>query len=156
MPPHFQRRVVISLLIALGACALARGLKFEAHRGRLDTVQIVGLNLNGGALNLMLDVYNPNSYDLRSTRIDAGLDLEDTHFGDATLDRDIILAARAHTPVTIPLRFTWQGVGAGARALLTRREVAYDLRAEIRARTPAGERPVRLNLDGTVRLEDMQ
>jgi len=45
------------------------------------------MGLTGGTLDLVFDVYNPNDYRLRSTRLEVGLDLEGKHFGDALIDR---------------------------------------------------------------------
>lgn len=150
------RGSVLALVIVLGtSCAVLGGLRFEKPTVQLEAIQILGLDLVGGRLALVLDVYNPNSYDLRGLGLEAELTLEDTRFGNAVLDRGFTLTSSEHTQLEVPMTFTWEGVGAGARALLTRGEVNYDLATLIRADTPAGERPVRVRLDGTVALADM-
>ena len=111
-------RSVLPSLVVLAACASVPS--FERPTAELDAVQVTGIGLTGGSLNLLLDVYNPNSYDIRTTRIEAGIDLEETHFGDVALDKDIVLPSRRHTVVELPVSFSWSGVGAGARGLLGR------------------------------------
>src|SRR5207253_10617431 len=64
-----------------------------------------------------LDVYNPNDYRIRSTRLEVGIDLEGTHFGDALLDRPLDLSPTNHGRIVVPVRFEWAGLGAGAKAL---------------------------------------
>lgn len=140
------------LAIVLGGCALFRGFKFERPSLLLEAIRIEALDLTGGRLTLVLDVYNPNTYDLRGRGLQAALQLDGTKFGEATLERNFVLPSNAHARVDVPMSFTWEGVGAGARAMLTRGAVDYDLTTLIRADTPAGERPVRVRVDGTVRL----
>ncbi len=143
------------LSVILTACAVFRGLTFEKPTVRLQAINVLGLDLLGGQLSLVLDVYNPNGYDLRGQGLEAKLALEETPFGDAQLERGFTLTAKDQTVLEVPMNFTWEGVGAGARALLTRGEIAYDLTTLIRADTPVGERPVRVHLDGTVTLRQL-
>jgi len=145
-------RLSLVTLIALApvACATLQQLSFARPTVELQTVQITGLDLQGGSLTLLLDVYNPNQYELRTLRVDASLDLEDTHFGDASLERAAVLAPTAHTNVDVPIAFTWAGVGAGARALLSRGAVNYGLLSRLHVGTPIGERTVELHNQGQV------
>lgn len=106
-------------------------------------------------MDLVLDVYNPNRYALRTTRMELGIDLEETHFGDARLDRALELPAQAHTDVQVPLSFTWEGVGAGARALITKGSVRYVLGGTVLASTPIGDRTVELASGGVVSIRDL-
>lgn len=156
---RFTRPLLLPLVAALPvasmACALLRGFKFEEPTVRLETIQVRSLDLLGGHLILVLDVFNPNSYDLRGLDLEAQLTLEETPFGDARLDEGFLLPSDAHARLEIPMSFTWQGVGAGAKALLSRGEVGYDLITAIRADTPAGARPVRIRRNGTVRLGEL-
>ena len=148
-------RPLLVLPVTLSACALVRGLAFEEPTVRLETIRVLLLDLRGGQLSLEFDVYNPNGYDLRGLGLAAQLILEGTPFGEARLDEAFELPPNAHAPLVVPMRFTWEGVGAGARALFSRGEVGYDLAASLRAETPVGERPVRIRLDGTVRLAEL-
>lgn len=156
---RFTRPLLLTLAAVLPitsmACALLRGFRFEEPTVRLETIQVRGLDLLGGQLILVLDVFNPNSYELRGLGLEAQLALEETQFGEARLDEGFLLPADAHALLEIPMSFTWKGVGAGAKALLSRGEVGYDLITAIRADTPAGARPVRIRRNGTVRLGEL-
>lgn len=147
-------RTVLLLVICAGCATLSR-FRFEEPTARLETVEVTGLGFSGGSLNLHFDVYNPNGYELRSTRLAAGLDLEDTHFGDALLEQPLSLPARSHTSVQVPLTFSWSGVGAGARALLSRGSVRYGLTGRILVDTPVGTRDVELRAGGSVTVRDL-
>lgn len=136
------------LVGATASCSLFRRVSFERPTVDLAAVEVTGIGLTGGSLNLVLAVYNPNRYDLRTARVEIGIDLEDTHFGDALLESAILLPAESHATVDVPLTFTWEGVGAGARALLGRGSVRYALDGRIVADTPVGSRGVDLETRG--------
>lgn len=154
---HSWRAVALASLMGggLAACALFGGFRFERPTIDLTAVEVTGIGLTGGSLNLVLDVYNPNRYELRAGRLSVALALEETHFGDALVERPVVLPPREHTAVDVPLRFTWEGVGAGARALLTRGSVRYAMDGQFLAETPAGERGVELRTGGVVTIRDL-
>ncbi len=150
-----RRAVPVLLGLSLWGCALVRQAGFQAPTAQLAGVSITGLGLSGGSLDLKLDVYNPNSYTLRSTRLQVGIDLENTPFGTAAIDRPLELAPAAHSEVRVPLTFTWSGVGAGARAMLGKGSVNYGLTGRILVDTPLGERSVDLRTGGVVAVADL-
>lgn len=142
----------IMLAQTTGCALLKSALRFEEPQVALERIEITGLSLTGGTFDLVLDVYNPNPYELRGTRIELGLDLEGTHFGDALLDRPVALSKENHSRVTVPVRFEWAGVGAAARALVTRQSVRYHLAGAVVVDAPGGDRRVRVAHDGDVPL----
>lgn len=147
--------VALALTVALGwSCATLRSaLRFEEPQLALETINVTGLGLTGGTLDLVFDVYNPNDYRLRSTRLEIGLDLEDVHFGDALIDKPLDLSPQNHSRVIVPVRFEWAGVGAGARALLLRQAIRYGITGAVLVDTPLGERRVGLRANGNVPLK---
>ncbi len=141
------------LVLASGCATLRSALTFPEPQVALEEITITGLGLSGGTLDLALDVYNPNDYRLRSTRLEIGLDLEDVHFGDALIDKPLDLSPQNHSRVIVPVRFEWAGVGAGARALLQRQAIRYGLAGAVLVETPLGERRVGLRHSGDVPLK---
>jgi LEA14-like dessication related protein len=150
------RKIFVTLLPLLCAgCSVLSRVSFERPTTKLESIELIGLGITGGSMNLVLDVYNPNGYELRAMRIDAGIDLEGTHFGDVRLERDISLPPTEHTTVKIPVTFTWAGVGAGARGMLSRGAVDYTLDSKIHVSTPVGEQTVEFRNTGLVPLKDI-
>jgi len=139
----------------LGACATLGKLAFSEPDIQLKSIDITGLGLSGGTMNLIFDAYNPNDYRLRSLRMELGLDLEGTHFGDAVLEKPLDLSPQNHNQVVVPVRFEWAGVGAGARALLSRQAIRYGLSGAVLLDTPIGERRVGLHGSGDVPLKKL-
>ena len=147
--------IAVALLALTGCATLRSALNFQEPQVALQQINITGLGLTGGTLDLVFDVYNPNDYRLRSTRLEVGLDLEGTHFGDALIDRPLDLSPTNHSPVVMPVRFEWAGVGAAARGFLTRQAVTYGVTGAVLLDTPLGEKRVQLRSTGDVPLRKL-
>ena len=142
--------------IAVAGCATLRSaISFTEPDVALERIEITGLGMTGGTFDLVLDVYNPNAFEIRGTRLELGLDLEGTHFGDALLERPLALSREAHSRVVVPVRFEWAGVGAGARSLVTRQAVRYALSGSVIVVTPLGDKRVGLRGTGDVPLKKL-
>ena len=148
--PHLS-----SLVLVVCACATLGKLSFQDPQIQLQEINLTSLGLSGGTMDLVFDVYNPNDYRIRSTRIEVGVDLESRHFGDAYLDRPLDLSPTNHSRVVVPVRFEWAGVGAGARALLTKQAIDYALTGRVILDTPIGDRRVGLTGRGQVPLKKL-
>lgn len=148
--------MVTLLIVTLAACAtLQNALTFQKPQVDLQEINITGLGLSGGTLDLVFDVYNPNDYRLRSTRLEVGLELAGTDFGEALIDKPLDLSPENHSRVVMPVRFTWSGVGAAARSLLESQELPYGLTGAVLVETPIGERRVELQGKGNVPLRKL-
>ena len=145
-------RLAVAFLVLFAACATVGRLSFGEPTVELKQINITGFGLSGGTLDLVFDVYNPNAYRVRSTRVEIGLDLEGRHFGDALLERPLDLSPTNHSQVVVPVRFEWAGVGAGAKALLRRQAIAYGVTGAVLVNTPLGARRVAVRGEGDVPL----
>jgi len=149
---HLASRIAVAAVTCLSCATLGR-LSFTEPDVALQEIAVTGIGLTGGTFDLVFDVYNPNDYRIRSTRLEVGIDLEGTHFGDALLDRPLDLSPTNHSRVVVPVRFEWAGLGAGAKALLTKRAVAYGITGRVLVDTPLGEKRVALQGSGNVPLK---
>ena len=141
--------LLVTLAGVLVGCAQ---LRFEEPTAALVAVRVTEIGLEGGGLRLQLDVHNPNAYELRTTRIAVGVDLESTNFGNVELTEPLRLPSGQATRVEVPLSFRWSGVGAGARALLSRGTVRYTLNGRLFVDTPLGAREVPVRASGEASL----
>ena len=130
-------------------------LKFEQPQVDLREIHVTSLGLSGGTMDLVFDVYNPNDYRVRSTRLEVDLELARTDFGQALIDKPLDLSPQNHSQVVMPVRFTWAGVGAAARSLLESRELPYGLTGAVLVDTPIGEKRVELKSNGNVPLKKL-
>lgn len=141
--------------VAVTSCATVGHLSFIEPTVELKEINITGLGLSGGTLDLVFDVYNPNAYRLRSTRVEIGLDLEGRHFGDALFERPLDLSPTNHSQVVVPVRYEWAGIGAGAKGLLRRQSLAYGVTGAVLLETPLGGKRVAVQGTGQVPLQTL-
>ena len=144
------------LSITVSSCATLRNvLSFTKPDVALQEIDLTGIGMTGGTMDLIFDVYNPNDYRLRSTRLEVALALAGTDFGEALIDKPLDLSPQNHSRVVMPVRFTWAGVGAAARSLLQAQELPYGITGAVMLDTPLGERRVQLQSTGNVPLRKL-
>ena len=141
------------MLIAVAGLAGACGPGFNPatfFRPDLELQRVIvrGLSLSGGNLDLVVAVANPNGFDLRGTRLEAGFDVEGSHVGTVTYDDEYVVPRGDTTVVTVPLRFQWQGVGSAFRSALEYGDIPYTMKGQATLETPIGRQVVPFTLSG--------
>ncbi|HUQ20433.1 MAG TPA: LEA type 2 family protein [Gemmatimonadaceae bacterium] len=129
-----RRRIFLAVAAAaaLGGCAtMGMGGAFRQPLVNFSDVKIRGLGLSGGALDIVLSVYNPNGYNLNATRLTYKLMVEDKELGNGVLDRAFRVHGKDSTFVTIPMDFTYAGLGSAGSALLRSGSVNYRVIGDI-------------------------
>jgi LEA14-like dessication related protein len=144
--------MLLSLPLLCGCATIRQVLSFQEPQVALEQINITGFSMTGGTLDLVFDVYNPNEYRIRSTRLEVAIDLEGQHFGDVLMDRPLDLSPANHSQVVLPVRFEWAAVGLGMRALLERQALRYALTGAVLVEPPGGERRVSVRASGEVPL----
>ncbi|HEU5170124.1 MAG TPA: LEA type 2 family protein [Gemmatimonadales bacterium] len=138
----------VAVVAAMTGCGPGLGADFIRPRIQLDRVIVRGVGLTGGNLDLVVNVANPNRFDLRGTRLDAGFDVEDSHVGTVTYDADYVVPKGDSTVVTLPLRFEWRGVGGAFRSALQYGDIPYTMKGQATLETPVGRQVVPFTLRG--------
>lgn len=115
---------------------------------QLTAVDVRGLGLTGGTFDLHVDVYNPNRFDLRGTRMELGFDVDKTHVGDITFTDEFRVQRGDTTSLVLPLRFTWTGANAAARAALEYGDIPFTMIGQVFLKTPGGDRVVAFTRTG--------
>jgi LEA14-like dessication related protein len=132
---------LVLLAAALGGCA-GLGNVLEEPDVRLDRVQVRNLGVRGGNLDLMVELDNPNGFDLRGTAVELGFDVDSTHVGDVRYADEFSVERKSKTTLTLPLRFEWAGVGNVLRHALSEGEIPYEMKGQISLQTPWGAHSV--------------
>lgn len=138
-----RRRVAVLLLavtaVALPACATLGRAVFKEPVVDFRNVQINGLGVTGGSLDLILGVYNPNGFDLEATRFTYRLMMADSvPVADGALDERFTVQEGDTSIVRIPVSFTYAGLGRAASELLRSGTVNYRVLGDVTVATPLG------------------
>jgi LEA14-like dessication related protein len=138
---------LLALAVGLGGCA-GLGNTLKEPGVRLDRVILRDVGVRGGELDLMVELDNPNAFDLRGTGVELGFDVEGSHVGDLRYTEDFSLNKGGRTTLTLPLRFEWAGVGSALRAALTYGEIPYQMKGQISLQAPWGAHSVPFTREG--------
>ena len=104
----------------------------------LSDVRLVGAGMTGGALDIKLKVYNPNDFRLDGSRIRYRVFIDSTSVGGGSLEQRFTVANGDTTELTLPMTFTYAGLGAAARQLQSQGTVNYRVTGDIEVATPIG------------------
>lgn len=147
-----MRNALLLSVALLAGCAGGGLSNFRQPDVNLEQVMLRGVGLQGGTFDLVLRVENPNPIDLRGVGLRFGFEIEGRQVGEAILDEEYFVPAEGSGTVTVPLRFTWSGVGGAVRSALGYGEIPYRIQGEGRFRTPAGSVRVPFTRSGRVPL----
>ncbi|MDO8502355.1 MAG: LEA type 2 family protein [Gemmatimonadaceae bacterium] len=136
MRRHFAVAALAAL--ALGGCASLGLGGFKEPIVHFNDAKIRGLGLSGGAMDIVLSVYNPNGFDLNATRLTYRLLVEEKELGTGALDHAFKVNNNDSTYVTIPVDFTYAGLGTAGRQLLTSGVINYRVLGDFTVSTPIG------------------
>ena len=128
---------VASLATATGCATLGRKV-FKEPVVSFREMRVTGLGLTGGSLDVVLSVYNPNSYTLDATRLTYNLIVDSIPFGNGAIDRKFAVQSGDSTMVTLPVSFTYAGIGSAGRQLLNTGSVNYRVTGDVTVGTPLG------------------
>lgn len=134
------RRFALAALaaLALGGCASLGLGSFREPVVHFNDARLRGLGLSGGSVDVVLSIYNPNRFDLNATRLTYRLMVEDRDLGTGALNNAFRVGDNDSTFVTIPIDFTYAGLGAAGRQLLTSGSINYRVIGDFTVDTPLG------------------
>ncbi len=122
---------------AAGCASLGRQV-FDPPEVRFKDLAIRGLGLDGGSLDVILSVYNPNGYKLDATRLTYRLMVDSVPVGQGAIDSRFTVQERESTTVRLPISFTYAGLGTAGRQLLRSGSVNYRVLGDVTVATPLG------------------
>ena len=133
-------------------CSMLGQSAFQQPVVSLKDVAVQGVGLNGGQLAVKLNVYNPNGYRLDATRLTYSLAVGDggnsTNLATGVLDSRFTVQSGDSTTVTIPVSFTYAGIGAAGRQLLNTGGVPYRVNGDVTVGTVVGNFTVPFSSQG--------
>lgn len=136
---HLRFAVGLAVLFSLGACSLVRR-DFVEPVVTFKNARITGLGVTGGALEVELDIYNPNSYRLDGSRLTYTIMVDSVTFGDGEYNTRFQVDRGDTSTIVLPLSFTYAGVGTAGRQLMNTGTVEYRVLGDLTFGTPLGNR----------------
>lgn len=125
------------ILITAGCQTLGRAI-FEEPVVHFRDLRVRGLGVTGGSLDVELSIYNPNNFALDARRFTYRLMMDSTHIAEGELENLFSVRSGDSTIVTIPVRFTYAGLGHAGTQLINSGSVDYRVMGDVTVGTPIG------------------
>ena len=125
-------------VLATAACATLGRQAFKEPVVTLQDVKVTGVGLNGGSLDVVLNVDNPNDFRLDATRLTYKVLVDTVTFATGETGQHFTVDGKQQQPVHIPINFTYAGVGQAGRQLLGTGSVNYTVMGDVTVGTPLG------------------
>ena len=121
-----------------GACQSVVKAVFTQPVVTLRDVKLASSSFTGGTLDVTLNVYNPNHYDLDVSQMTYEVIVDSADVGSGHTAQRVLLRSGDSTLVHLPVDFTWGGATAAGRLFAASGSVLYEVKGEIKAATAVG------------------
>jgi len=128
---------LVAVAVVSGCATLARQA-FSNPVVTVKDVQVKGIGLQGGSLDLVLDVYNPNEYRLDASRITYQVWVDSNQIATGDIEKLVTLTDKGNSEVTVPVNFTFASVQAALLHYAQRGSVDYRVTGAFTMKTPFG------------------
>lgn len=125
-------------VLAVSACATLGRAGFREPIVNFRDLQVQGVGLSGGTVDVVLSVYNPNGYRLDATRLTYRLMVDSTALGEGVYNNHFAVQSGDSTIVRLPVSLSYAGLGAAGRQLIGKGSVDYRVLGDVTVSTPIG------------------
>ena len=129
------RSLALLTVVLLGwGCAAV----FEQPELQFRGIRVNSIGYDGASLELLVDVFNPNSYRLGLERFSYDLAIEGISWGLGNTDAPLAVEARNSATIRLPLEVSWSRLGSVGREALRTGSVNYGVSGELTLATGLG------------------
>ena len=136
--PALLALFALSSLGSLSACAGFLRTEFGTPIVELKDVRLKGIGIQGGSMDLVLDVYNPNNYRLDTSRLTYRLMVDTGSIASGAIDKLVTLEAKKKTEVILPVTFSAKELFGAAKMITQMGSLDYTVKGELTVATPFG------------------
>ena len=139
-----QGLVAVLAIVAVAACGGGSSapanppVPFYEPTVALRDVRMSGVGLTGGAMDIDLNVYNPNDYRLVAPRVTYRVYVGDVELAKGFADIETEVQSRDSTRLTVPVKFSYIGAGRAGKEALGSGIAIYRVVGRIYVGTPYG------------------
>jgi LEA14-like dessication related protein len=148
-----MRRTIAMAALVLGAaltgCATAAKAVFKQPDVTFRGVGVRGVGLDGAEFDVMLNIYNPNSYSLGASALRYHLLVDSVEIGAGQIDSAFTVGSSDSAVLHLPVRVGFRAVQAVGPRLLRSGEIPYRLRGDVTLKSFVGTFQRPFNEGGT-------
>jgi LEA14-like dessication related protein len=151
-----KKLLLLGAALALAGCATLARQVLQNPVVNLRDVNVRGIGLTGGSLDVILSVYNPNNFRLDATRMTYRLFVGDSlSLANGEITTLTTVQATDSTILSVPVSFTYAGLGAAARQIFNTGSVNYRVAGEVTVGA-AGIRDITVPYSSTGRFDTLR
>ena len=144
-----MRRILLAAAaIAVAGCSALGKAALRDPIVTLQDVKVTGVGLNGGSLDVVLNVENPNDFRLDATQLRYNVLVDTVPFANGTTTQRFTVEGKKSQQIHIPISFTYSGVGAAGRQLMNTGSVNYTVKGDVTVGSPVGNLTVLFSQTG--------
>ena len=144
---------VLALALGLGGCREAAKRVFATPRAEFRSVDVRGIGIGGGSVDVVIRLHNDNPFALTATgaryRVLVG---DSVQVGQGTAAEAVTIPAHDSADARLPLDLSWDALGRAAGGAARGGRVEYRVIGEIDGRTPFGTYPFPVDARGRAKL----
>ncbi len=129
--------LVLLAALATGCASLGRAV-FATPTVQLKDVRVKAIGIQGGSMDLILTVTNPNEFRLDATRLTYNLLVDTLKVASGEIKQAVTLEAHRTTDVIVPVTFSIQELIRASQVMSQNGGVDYHVTGEVTAATPGG------------------
>ena len=133
-----MRRILLATAVVMAGCSALGKQALKDPVVTLADVKVTGVGLNGGSLDVVLNVQNPNDFRLDATQLNYRVLIDTVPFANGTTTQPFKIDGKKTQQVHIPINFTYSGVGAAGRELMNTGSVLYTVKGDVTVGSPIG------------------
>ncbi|MDH5234426.1 MAG: LEA type 2 family protein [Gemmatimonadota bacterium] len=135
------RRMLVMGALALTGLVGCRSLARQAFADpvvEVKDVRVRSIGLQGGSLDVILDVYNPNEYRLDATRITYQVWVDTNQVATGAIDKLVTLTQKGRSDIVVPVDFDVAAVRAALMRFTLAGTLDYRVKGQFTVVTPFG------------------
>jgi LEA14-like dessication related protein len=137
----FSRRLSLLtavLALAVTGCATLARNAFQNPVVELKDVRVKGIGLQGGSLDVVLEVLNPNDYRIDASHVSYTVFADSIQVATGEVTKLVTLENKKTSTIVLPVNFSFREIQQAAGILLQRGSVDYTVQGDFTLATPFG------------------
>jgi LEA14-like dessication related protein len=136
--PRVYALLAAFLLVSTAGCARLARQAFQNPVVELKDVKVKGIGLQGGSLDVVLEVYNPNGYRIDASHVTYTVFADSLKVATGEVTKLVTLESQKANRVVLPVNFSMREIQQAAGILLQRGSVDYTVQGDFTLATPFG------------------
>lgn len=138
MTRHRSFALLILAALTLSGCRTLLQQAFASPVVEVRDVRVRNIGLNGGTLEVVLDVQNPNEYRIDAEKISYNFFVDTTRVVTGELAQLMTLEEKGRTTITVPVSFDYTAVNIAMQQYLAKGALEYRVEGFFTLVTPIG------------------